>query len=139
MGKIFMPDASDRDRKTLLEENADKIEKTDYLKPLSPEDLDIRRETLTDNAIALSEMEDEKKDTMADFKAKMDPLTKHNKLLLSEIKTRQAKCEGTLYHMANHEEGMMETYDETGEMILSRRLRPEEKQKTIFAALKTGS
>lgn len=139
MGKIFMPDVAPETRKQLLQQNADSIEQTDYLKPLTTEELDIKREILTDNAIKLSEMEDQKKEIVQEFKLKMDPLAKENKTLLTEIKTRQAKIEGTLYHLANHEEGMMETFDDNGEMIASRRLRPDEKRQNIFSLSKTAN
>ncbi len=139
MSKVFMPEVQQETRKQLLQQNADSIEQTEYLKPLTNEDLDIKRETLTDNAIKLSEFEDEKKDIMADFKLKMEPLSKENKMLLTEIKTRQARVSGTIYHMANHEEGMMETYDDNGEMISSRRLRPDEKRQNIFSLTKAAN
>ncbi len=76
MSKTFMPEVSQETRKQLLEQNADSIEVTEYFKPLTNEDLDIKREQLTDNAIKLSEFEDEKKEVMSEFKAKMDPLSK---------------------------------------------------------------
>jgi len=138
MSKIFMPEIPLADRKILLQNNADKVEETTYLKPLTPEDLDIRREQLTDNAIELNDLEEEKKESMAGFKSRMDPLIKQNKGFLREIKTRQAEVDGILYHMANHDEGMMETFDETGELIASRRLRPEEKQQKLFS-IKTAN
>lgn len=128
MGKLFMPDMEPADRLEALEANADKVEETDYLKPLTPEELDVRREKHTENSIKLSDLEEEKKDAVSGFKAKMEPLQVENKELLFEIKTKQAKVSGRLYHLANHGESMMETYDENGEMISSRRLRPEEKQ-----------
>lgn len=128
-----MPELQPKERLILLQQNADHIEETTYYKPLTAEELDLRREELTDNAIKLSEYEDEKKEVMQEFKLKMDPLAKANKKLLTEVKTRQAEVSGALYLMANHEEGMMETYDSNGELISSRRLRPEEKQKNIFS------
>lgn len=136
MSKIFMPEVEPKQRLMLLQQNADHIEETTYYKPLTQEELDLRRENLTDNAIQLSEYEDDKKEMMADFKLKMDPLTKENKKLLTEVKTRQAEVSGNLYYLANHEDGMMETYDENGELISSRRLRPEEKQQNIFSLSK---
>jgi gas vesicle protein len=139
MSRIFMPDVSPETRKQLLQQNADSIEQTEYSKPLSNEELDIKREQLTENAIRLSEYEDEKKEAMAEFKHKMDPLARENKQLLTEIKTRQAKVHGALYHMANHEDGMMETYDDNGELIASRRLRPDEKRQNLFAIPKAAN
>lgn len=134
-----MPEMSPEQRKMLLQQNADSIQETEYFKPLTRDDLDIKRETLTENAIKLSEFEDEKKEAMQEFKLKMDPLSKENKQLLTEIKTRQAKVFGALYHMANHEEGMMETYDENGELTMSRRLRPDEKRQNIFSISKAAN
>jgi choline dehydrogenase-like flavoprotein len=139
MSKLFMPEVSAEQRKLLLQQNADSIEQTDYLKPLSPDELDIKREILTENAIKLSELEDEKKEAMQEFKSQMDPLAKANKELLTEIKTRQAKFFGHLYHMANHEDGMMETYDDNGELVASRRLRPEERRQNLFALPKAAN
>lgn len=139
MSKIFMPEVETRARKLLLEQNADRVEETTYLKRLTADELDLRRENLTDNAIALNDLNEEKKDVLATFKAKTDPLTKGNKLLLQELKSRQATVTGNIYHMANHEEGMMESYDEAGEMISSRRLRPEEKQQKLFPISKTAN
>lgn len=132
MAKQFAPEVNQDQRKVLLEDNAFKVEQTEFLRPLTTEELDLRRETLAENCIQYSELEDSKKIAMEGFKMQMDPINKANKILLSEIKTRQAKFEGLVYHIANHDTGMMEIYDSNGELISSRRLRPEEKQQTIF-------
>lgn len=128
MSKKFMPEISQSERMNILQQNADKIEQTTYLKPLSEDELSARRESLTDNSIRLSDLEEDKKEATKQFKDQIDPLKSANKTILVEIRTKQAKVDGTLYFMANHEESMMETYDDTGEMIESRRLRPDEKQ-----------
>lgn len=116
----------------IMQENAAKVEVTTYQKYLSDEELAARREDLADNCINLNQQEEELNGVKADFKAKMDPLKQANKKLLTEIKTKQSTVDGTLYHMANHEDGMMELYDHEGVLISSRRLRPEEKQGTIW-------
>lgn len=130
--KQFMPDATAKERLMVLQENAHKVELTVYQKALTPDELAARREDLADNCIKLNEKEDELNDIKSGFKAEMDPLKKTNKTLLTEIKTRQTSIDGTLFHVANHEDGMMETYDNEGMLISTRRLRPEEKQGTIF-------
>jgi len=133
-----MPEASDDIRLQTLQDTADKVEETNYYVPLSHEQLDIKREGLADNAIKLSEIEDELKEIKDDFKLKIDPLKTIHKNLLTEIKTKQEFKSGKLYHLANHESGYMETYDETGILIGTRRLRPDEKQKTVFSISKTA-
>lgn len=129
----FMPDLTEKERLVLLQENAHKVEQTTYQKSLSADELAARREDLADNCIKLNQFEDELKEVKDDFKLKMDPLKTVNKTLLTEIKTKQTTIDGTLYHLANHEEGMMETYDKEGFLVASRRLRPEEKQGNVFS------
>jgi hypothetical protein len=134
--KLFMPDLPEADRLRVLQTNADKIEETTYQKPLTEDELNMRREILTDNSIRLGDLEEAKKTATRVFKDQIDPLKAANKDLLLELRTKQAKVEGKLYMMANHEDGMMETYDEQGILIESRRLRPEEKQQNIFSLSK---
>lgn len=130
--KLFMPESTDKERLMILQQNADKVEQTTYQKALTDDELAARREDLADNCIKLNQFEDELKEVKDGYKQKMDPLKATNKTLLTEIKTRQTTVDGTLYHMANHEDGMMEIYDNDGALISSRRLRPDEKQGTIF-------
>ncbi len=139
MSRQFMPELSQKDRLMMMQENAAKIELTTYQKPLSADELAARREDLADNCIKLNQFEDELKAVKDGFKLTMDPLKTINKTLLTEIKTKQSTFDGTLFHMASHEDGMMETYDNDGYLISSRRLRPEEKQGTIFSLPKASN
>jgi hypothetical protein len=112
MSKKFMPEVNDPQEKLrLLHDNCDQQETTVYNKPLSQEDLDIKRETLADNCIELNRLEDDLTGIKKNFKAQMEPLKVDNKVLLKQIKSRQEEIEGRIFHFANHEEGMMETYD----------------------------
>jgi len=120
-------------RQQVMEEQADRVEETTYFKPLTPEELDLKRERLTDNAIKLSEIEDEKKETMKEFKDRTDPLVLENRMIMMDVKRKSQEVQGRIYHIANYDDGTMETYDYNGEFISSRRLRPDEKQKNIFS------
>lgn len=128
-----MPEANAKDRTIIMQENAAKIEQTTYQKNLDADELAARREDLADDCIKLNQFEDELKEIKDDFKLKMDPLKTANKIRLTEIKTKQTTADGILYHMANHADSVMEIYDADGMFISSRRLRPEEKQGTIFS------
>lgn len=134
-----MPDASAKERLMAMQETASKVEQTTYQKTLSAEELSARREDLADDCIKLNQLEDELKEIKDDFSSKMNPLKSANKIRLNEIKTKQSTTDGTLFHIANHEESMMETYDNEGFMISSRRLRPEEKQGHIFNLAKAAN
>ena len=132
MSKQFMPEERPDRRLQMLRDHADKTEQTKYYKDLSQEDLDIKREKLTDNMIKVSDMEDSLTEIKENYKEKMDPLKRENKELLVEVKTRKQVVEGTLFHLSDHENSIMETYDENGDFVSSRRLRPDEKQPKLF-------
>lgn len=128
MAKIFAPELTTEERINALRNNADKIETTTYEKELTDEELDAKREEFVDNSIAVSKLEDELAEKKKEFKNKIEPLKLVNRSLQHEVKTKKKEVKGQLFHMANHSDSMMETYDETGEMVSSRRLRPDEKQ-----------
>jgi hypothetical protein len=128
MAKIFMPDLSAEERLNALRNNADKIESTTYEKELTQEELDAKREQFVDNSIDISKLEDELAEKKKEYKNKIEPIKLINRGLQREVKTKKKEVKGQLFHMANHSDSMMETYDETGELVSSRRLRPDEKQ-----------
>lgn len=130
--KNFMPDLDPKQRLQLLKDNCDSQEETTYYKDLTQEDLDVKRESLSDNLIQLSEWEDDLNQVKEEHKVKSKPLKENNKTLLTEVKTRKQQITGMLYNIADHENGVMETFDETGEFVSSRRLRPNEKQQKLF-------
>lgn len=121
-----------------LQAMAYSIEETSYYVPLSQEDLDVRREKLTDNFIRFSELDSEMRATAKDFKAKQKPLQEENQELMQCIKMKSEKKDGVLYHVDDQDEGVMNSYDELGTLISSRRLRPDEKQSSIFQISKTN-
>lgn len=133
----FLKDLSPQQRKEHLQTNAVDIDQSKkYQKPLTPDELDVKRELLTDNSIKLSEWDDELSIIKDTYKGKMKPLQKENKQLLWEIKTRQTTVDGALYHLPNFDSGFMETYNEDGELIATRKLRPDEKQQTLYSITK---
>lgn len=132
MAKFFMPEATAEERLRVLRDTADKMEETSYERELSPDELDSKREKFVDNSIKISSLEDELNEKKTEFKNKIEPVKLENKTLQYEVKTKKTKVKGTLFHLANHEDGMMETYDHSGEMIGSRRLRPDERQARLY-------
>lgn len=128
MAKIFMPDLTPEERINALRNNAEKVDNTDYEKELTEEELIARREEFVDNSISVSKLEDELAEKKKEYKSKIEPVKMVNRGLQQEIKTKKKWVKGQLFHMANHTDSMMETYDESGELVSSRRLRPDEKQ-----------
>jgi hypothetical protein len=104
----------------------------DYMKPLSPEDLDVKREELAEACIKANDIAEEAKQVAAAFKNQLKPIHQTMMDRLLEIKMKQEIKHGKVYHCPNFDTRMMEDYDETGELISTRRLRPDERQASLF-------
>lgn len=117
----------------ILEDNAYKVEEGKYSKKLNEDELNLKREALTDNYIQLNDLEDQKKAFVDTIKLQQKPLIDENKELLQEVKTGVTIQDGILYLHDDQEAGMMHIYNELGEWIDSRRLRPDERQTNIFS------
>lgn len=124
------------DRLRLLIDNCDNREEGPYMKELNAEELDFKRESITENYITLNDLDEDLAKVKQDFKKKTDPLKLKNKALLKEVKTRKEERKGWLFSFFNLEEGIVNIYDEKGEFISSRRLDPLErvKQAKLFIA-----
>ena len=140
MNKTMFHDVPDlTERLRLLAQNCDSKETTSYIRNLTQEELDFKRETHVDICIELDRLGDELKVVKAEYKEKMEPVADENKKLLRQIKTRQEELTGTIFNFPDYEDGMMNTYDENGDFVGSRRLKPDEKQlKAPFPLAKVG-
>lgn len=130
---LFADGMSARERRDNLQAMAHSIENTSYYVDLTQDELDVRREKLTDNFIKISDIEAELKLTTKTLKNKQKPLVEENVDLMQTIKTKKEEKAGVLYHVDNQDEGMMMSYDEHGYLVSARRLRPDEKQSSIFS------
>jgi hypothetical protein len=140
MSEIFMPDATPSERLQALRNHADKIEENaSYERELSEEELVAKREQFVDNDGNVETLEDELKAIKKNYKGKIEPIKTLNRGLRYEIKTRRTKEKGTLYHLANQDSGYMETYNEAGELIGKRRLRPDERQTRLYIPPKAAN
>lgn len=126
--KQFMPDLSAKERLSIMQSNAVKIDEGDYMKPLTAEEKQMRTTQLVDNCTKLGDLEEQKKNAMEVFKVQIDPLKKQNVTLLLEIRTNLTKVAGQIFYLPNYEDSTMELFNELGEFISSRALRPDEKR-----------
>jgi hypothetical protein len=136
--KTFMPDLDEKSRLQLLRDNCDQHEETTYMRDLNQDEVTVRMEVLSKNLIAISKQDDILDEHKETYKSATKPLKTQNGLLLEEIKNRKTEVTGTLFHIADQEAGIMETFDDKGEFVSSRRLRPNEKQQKLFQLGKTA-
>ena len=134
MEKQLFADVPAHQRKEMLEANSEKVEEMLYSKPLNSEELEKERINFSQRAIEISSKQDTLKEITEKFKAELKPMVDEYKASLQMIKTKHRMVKETVYHLADHETGMMCTYNSMGELISSRRLTPEENQLSIHSS-----
>lgn len=138
MEKALFQNYPERQRKSMLEDNADKIEEIGYMKPFDPEEMNVMKDDLSKVIININDIEDEKKAIMSEIKLKLKPLDIEKKELLSNIKNKSEYVTENCFKIIDHEDEMVGYYNELGFLIESRPIRQDEKNKTLYA-LKTGT
>lgn len=133
-----LKDLSPEDRLVTLEGECFKVEEQSYLKPLTEAELADRRTEFSQTSIEISVIDDERKEAMAGFKDRIDPLKVKKDAALTAIKHRGEMTKGKVYLMPDHENRVMHVVTPEGLVLDSRMMRPEERQFTIQHNQKTA-
>lgn len=127
------PDA----RKQMLIDNADQIiDNYVFERPLSEDELAVFKDAFADKSIEIQAIEDELEAIKTEYKAKLKPLLQRKGELLRTIKTRHTQEKGTVYLVAYPDIKTMGYYDESGALVNSRRMTPEEMNPTVIRAIR---
>ncbi len=127
MDRIFMPDAEQEERLQMLKENCDMEIEDTYFHKLTSDEIIVKEKHITQTVIELSEIEDEKSETMKDFKKRIDPLKDEIKRQTTCVKTGHEERFGRLYQFLNVKKKMVYFYDCNG-MLIETKTRPAEVQ-----------
>lgn len=125
-------------REQFLNDNSDSVEKVSYSKAFSPEELAKQREDLTDAAIKLADIEEQKKEANAHFKELMKPLEQKKAVAIKNLKDKAMTVEEDCYKFFDEETKMVGFYNKEGDLVSSRPAFPDELQTTIFAAIRSN-
>lgn len=137
MDRFIHQQYSEEERERILRDSADFVEEgMKYTRTLTDNELTIEREYLAELSIKRSEIEDDKREVMKEFKMKLDPVNDEIKERLQKIKTRQEEITDDLFVFKDYDTGQAHFYDKRGEQVFSRRLRANEGQRTVMAALR---
>lgn len=141
MQKQLFKDETAEQRLQMLQDNCYDTESGSYVRPLTEDDIAVRKDTLADNYNKIGTLTAELDLIKAEYKGKIEPLKQEMAIVADEIKSRTTEHNGTLYMFKDDESGMMGYYDDKGELVNSRRLRPDEKQtaKLFVHHSKTGT
>ena len=107
MEKALFQDYPEKQRKSMLEDNADKIEEIGYMKPFTPEEMEVMKDDLSKVVISINDIEDEKKSKMDEIKLRLKPLDEEKKELLSNIKNKSEYVTENCFKMVDHNNGMV--------------------------------
>ena len=138
MKKGLFQNVPEEEREQMLRDNADSSEEIGYMKPFTEEEILSMMDDLAEISIEINDIEIEKKATASEFKHKLEPLTDQKKETLKSIKNKAKFVKELCYKMIDQDEQMVTYYNSIGEIVESRRIRPDEKQLKIFT-LKSGT
>jgi hypothetical protein len=114
-----------------LEGAACKVKEEGYTKVLNADELTAKRADLSDICIDINDIEEEKKEVVADFNIRLKEPKEDRAKLLASIKHKSEFRKANLYYIDDQENGFMYIFDEKGECVESRGLTPTEKQTSI--------
>lgn len=127
-------------RVAFLMDNCDAVEEKGYMKPFTPEELVRMKESLSETDIEINDIEEEKRDAMKDFKARLEPLTAERKKTLEGLKKKAEFVTERCFKFIDQEIREVGYYNENGDLIESRPAYSEEMQTTLFQlGRKTGT
>ena len=124
----------------MLDANADAVEHLCYSKPISSEEVERLKESLTSTQIKIDDMQDELKNYVMAVKAEIKELkTKRRKITLN-LKSKTEYVEEDCYKMVDQEHNEVGFYNLDGLLVYKRPALKEELQKTIFQDIRnTGT
>jgi hypothetical protein len=129
---ILFPDKDEATRLELMKDNCTSTD-IDLVKEFfTEEELTSMKAELSEVAIERDATEDELKEVSKGFRDKIKGMKQHEKALLKDLKNKYVASTQSVYHFADHDLGLMATYNKRGELIAQRKLRPNERQATIF-------
>lgn len=116
----------------LLKANCKSAEKQQVKVFFSEDDLAEMKSRLSESSIERNALEDELSDIGKGLRGKIKSETKTIKGLLIYLKNKFEYQEQDVFEFDDQENGMMLTYNNQGELINSRKLRPNERQTSII-------
>jgi hypothetical protein len=127
-------------RKQFLADNADAVEKKEYMRHFTPEELLRKKEGLSETCISINDIEEELKEIKQQYAEKLKPLIETKKRVLGELKKKAELVNEDCYKFIDAEAREVGYYNQNGDLIESRPAYSEELQTTMFQVIRnTGT
>lgn len=140
LADVMFPDLPVEEREQLLKDNCDQVVERSFTSKFNQEEINARRAEYANVGIQVSELEKELAEIRADYKGRIKPLLERMSGILDEIKAGGEWVKTDCYQFC--EDGITAIYSPDGYLVEKRPSTPEERQRTVFGAIrnfKTGT
>lgn len=128
------------ERLIILRDSCEMVEDINYQKQFSPEQLEQKRVDLENVSIAISDLNQQKKEYMDSFRDEMKPLAQSHAKYISELKAKSAQVTEKCYKFIDEEDRMVGYYNGEGTLVYSRPATRDEINRTITMQIRrTGT
>jgi seryl-tRNA synthetase len=139
MEKQLGKEYSDSERIKFLKDNCDDVEDMSYMRKFTPDELLVMKDELSNVAIKIDDLEEEKKDLTTSINAQLKTQKVSKKRLLKGIKQKAELVKEKCFKFIDENTRMVGFYNAEGDLINSRSAMGNELQKTIFQVSKTAN
>ena len=106
-----------------------------YMQPLTDDEVMQHKTDLAQACIQRKAIADERKEAMEEFKGRLKPIEKAIGTALDAVKNRAIEVTGRIYAISDFDNQLIHSIDPNGNVLGSRRMKPEERQLTIQKAI----
>ncbi len=138
MQKHLGQEYPDEQRIQFLEDNCSKVEEVGYTRRFTPDEITEMKDDLSKTVITVSDIEEEKKRVLDEFKERLKQPKEILKELIGKIRNKSEFVKERCYAFLDDETRTVGYYNSEGELIETRPMRPEEMQTNMFH-IKTGT
>jgi len=126
-----MPGSTAEERIPYLKSQAMIVETSTHYRPLEPDELQAAKDNFIQNAHKISTIKEEAKQVMQGYKDQIEALEEENAVYMQSALTKSAEVVEKIYGIDDQQRGTVSFYNENGDLISARRLKPEERQLRI--------
>lgn len=122
---------SAQDRRDFLDTYSTEVKDQTYMRALSLEELNIKKDELAQAAMQKSVLLDELSEVKKSYKDRIEPLTKQFSVNLRTIKQKAVEVTGPAHKIPDYDNQCIHFVAQDGTIISTRPMLPEERQFTI--------
>ena len=137
MKEVMLSETPIEEREQILRDSCDQIVEKSYTRKFGQKELNERRRELSEKAIKLNNLRSELDEIKAEYKQRMKPIEDRFNRVRDEIKAGGEYVTKDCFKFIDQEEGKTAWYNPEGYKIEERDSTPDEKQRTVFQAMRS--